>query len=573
MSQQDAGFTDEQTERLRRIERLALVERAALLTFSDAIAAEVEGTVDDVRSASETMQSGAGEVTEALGRVTHHSRELEASAGRMTASSDAVAVATTELTAAVQEVSTRITQAAQRAGEAVQSADRADTVIAALRASADKVGDVVRLIQKIASQTNLLALNATIEAARAGDAGRGFAVVANEVKTLSRQTADATEDITRQVQDIRQAVDRAVQAIDGIRHSIEAVEEYSSAVAASVEQQVATVGEIDRNARAAADETRIVGEAIAAVAKDITDAGLRTKQLATRAGEMGSKVGALKSRLKSVTSEAVKLDTHELNRVPVPLVARLNGTASQCRLIDLSPQEAILESAPDGLQQGARIDLDIPAFGHLQAEIKSLEKDRAILRLTGNATAEAIAAFNGRALAFDQPLIDIVTTAASRVAGLFEDALRTGRITEDALFDEDYAPIAGSNPQQHMTRFVSLTDAVLPDLQEPILTQDPRIVFCAAIDRNGYLPTHNLRYNKPQGPDPVWNAANCRNRRIFGDRTGLMAGRNTQPFVVQSYLRDMGGGNFVLMKDLSAPVRVRGRHWGGFRMGYKPVEA
>lgn len=573
MSRDASGNIDEQAGNLRVIERLALVERAALLTFSDAIAAEVEGTVDDVRAASETMRSGAGEVTEALGRVTHHSRELEASAGRMTASSDAVAVATTELTAAVQEVSSRISQAARRASEAVQSADRADTVITALRASADKVGDVVRLIQKIASQTNLLALNATIEAARAGDAGRGFAVVANEVKTLSRQTADATEDITRQVQDIRQAVDRAVQAIGGIRGAIEAVEEYSSAVAASVEQQVATVGEIDRNARAAADETRLVGEAIAAVAKDISDAGERTEDLASRATEMGSKVGALKSRLKSVTSEAVKVDSHQLTRVPVPLVARLEGNGTQCRLIDLGPQEAILEDGPADLAPGRRIDMDIPAFGRLQAEIRSVEKGRAMLRLIGNATAEAIAAFNGRALAFDQPLIEIVTGAANRVSELFEEALRSGRLTEQALFDENYIPVPGSSPQQHMTQFVALTDAILPALQEPILERDPRIVFCAAIDRNGYLPTHNLRYNKPQGSDPVWNAANCRNRRIFGDRTGLMAGRNTQPFLVQSYLRDMGGNNFVLMKDLSAPVRVRGRHWGGFRMGYKPIEA
>jgi methyl-accepting chemotaxis protein len=99
---------------------------------------------------------------------------------------------------------------------------------------------------------------------------------------------------------------------------------------------------------------------------------------------------------------------------------------------------------------------------------------------------------------------------------------------------------------------------------------DPRIVFCAALDRNGYLPTHNRVYSKPQGDDPVWNAANCRNHRIFNDRTGLGAGRNTRPFLLQTYRRDMGGGNFVLMKDVSAPIVVKGRHWGGFRVGFKP---
>jgi methyl-accepting chemotaxis protein len=120
-----------------------------------------------------------------------------------------------------------------------------------------------------------------------------------------------------------------------------------------------------------------------------------------------------------------------------------------------------------------------------------------------------------------------------------------------------------------MTRFVALTDAKLPPIQEELLSADPRITFCAAVDRNGYLPTHNLIYSRPQGPDPVWNAANCRNRRIFNDRTGLSAGRNQRQFLLQTYRRDMGGGTFVLMKDVSAPISVNGRHWGGFRIGFK----
>lgn len=120
-----------------------------------------------------------------------------------------------------------------------------------------------------------------------------------------------------------------------------------------------------------------------------------------------------------------------------------------------------------------------------------------------------------------------------------------------------------------MAPFTALTDRLLPDVQEPALELDPRIVFCAAVDRNGYLPTHNLKYSHPQGDDPVWNAANCRNRRIFDDRVGLRAGQSKDPFLIQVYRRDMGGGNFALMKDLSAPISVRGRHWGGLRLAYR----
>ena len=170
----------------------------------------------------------------------------------------------------------------------------------------------------------------------------------------------------------------------------------------------------------------------------------------------------------------------------------------------------------------------------------------------------------------DTPVVEICRMKADEIAELFEQAVERGEMSMGDLFDEDYQPVPGSNPQQVLTRFTAFTDRVLPPIQEPVLALNDRITFCAAVDRNGYLPTHNLVYSKPQSDDPVWNAANCRNHRIFGDRTGLGAGRNTRPFLLQTYRRDMGGGNFVLMKDVSAPIMVRGRHWGGFRVGFKP---
>ncbi|QDZ01877.2 methyl-accepting chemotaxis protein [Nitratireductor mangrovi] len=170
----------------------------------------------------------------------------------------------------------------------------------------------------------------------------------------------------------------------------------------------------------------------------------------------------------------------------------------------------------------------------------------------------------------DTPFIRLARDTAAEIAALFEQAVEAGEVGISDLFDENYEPVPGTDPQQVLTRFTTFTDRVLPAIQEPILKFSERVAFCAAVDRNGYLPTHNLVYSKPQGDDPVWNAANCRNHRIFKDRTGLGAGRNTRPFLLQTYRRDMGGGNFVLMKDVSAPIYVKNRHWGGFRIGYKP---
>ncbi len=168
----------------------------------------------------------------------------------------------------------------------------------------------------------------------------------------------------------------------------------------------------------------------------------------------------------------------------------------------------------------------------------------------------------------DTPIIRACVAEAERTARLFEEAVDSGRIAMAQLFDENYRPVEGSDPRQVLTDFTRFTDAVMPQIQEAFLEVDPRVVFCAAVDRNGYLPTHNRKYSQAQSDDPVWNAANCRNRRIFDDRTGLAAGRNTKRFLLQTYRRDMGGGQYQLMKDLSSPIFVKGRHWGGLRVGF-----
>ena len=170
----------------------------------------------------------------------------------------------------------------------------------------------------------------------------------------------------------------------------------------------------------------------------------------------------------------------------------------------------------------------------------------------------------------DTPYIEQVMAVAADVSHLFEEAVRTGRIDMGALFDRDYRAIPGSDPVQYMTRFTEFTDLVLPSIQERVAGSDERIAFCAAVDNNGYLPTHNKKFSMPQRRgDVTWNTANCRNRRIFNDRVGLAAGRSSEPFLLQTYRRDMGGGQFVLMKDISAPVTVNGRHWGGVRLAIK----
>jgi methyl-accepting chemotaxis protein len=160
--------------------------------------------------------------------------------------------------------------------------------------------------------------------------------------------------------------------------------------------------------------------------------------------------------------------------------------------------------------------------------------------------------------------------AGTALTKIFEDAVASGAITTDDMFDTDYVEIPGSNPQQHRTGILDWADRALPPFQEAFRANDPRMVFCVMIDRNGYLPVHNKIYSHPQRPgDVAWNTANCRNRRIFNDAAGLAAGRNLRSYLIQSYARDMGNGKTVMMREIDVPIRVKGRHWGGFRTAYK----
>ncbi len=151
-----------------------------------------------------------------------------------------------------------------------------------------------------------------------------------------------------------------------------------------------------------------------------------------------------------------------------------------------------------------------------------------------------------------------------------EQAIAHGTVSRDAVFDTAYSLLPGTDPVQYSTAYLPVFERLLPPILEKVLASDSTMAFCLAIDRNGYIPVHNRIYSQPQRMgDPVWNAANSRNKRIFDDRAGITAARSMRPFVVQAYARDMGGGKIVMMQEVDAPIRILGRQWGGLRTAYK----
>ena len=169
-------------------------------------------------------------------------------------------------------------------------------------------------------------------------------------------------------------------------------------------------------------------------------------------------------------------------------------------------------------------------------------------------------------------IIQNATYASQKLTELIEAGLAAGQVTMDDLFDRNHEEIPGSNPVQYLAKHSRFMDEIAQPLIEEIIASNDRITFCTPIDDTAYVSTNSLAVSKPQGDDPVWNMANCRHHRYYLDRTCKRAGLNQKPLLLQTYRRDMGGGVFVSMKDVSAPIFIKGRHWGGFRVGYKPGE-
>jgi methyl-accepting chemotaxis protein len=288
-----------ETDRLRSEQeeakkRAEAERRQMMLDLADRFEASVGGVVGAVTSAATELQATAQSLSATAEETSQQSNAVAAASEQMTQNVQTVASATEELSASIREIGNQVTESSRIIGNAVTQAEDTNGKVKALSEAAQKIGDVVTLINEIAAQTNLLALNATIEAARAGEAGKGFAVVASEVKNLATQTAKATEEIAGQVRAIQDATDTSAQAIESIGQTINRVNEISTAIASAVEEQGAATQEISRNVQEASAGTSEVSNNISGVTQASQQTSAGSTQVLGAASELAKNGEKLK---------------------------------------------------------------------------------------------------------------------------------------------------------------------------------------------------------------------------------------------------------------------------------------
>ncbi len=264
----------------------AATRQQAIEAYVSEFESTVRQTLDQLNDASGQMRNTSAGLSTVSRQTNARVQTAEKASGEASLSVESVASASEELNASINDISQQAAHAAGIASRAVNQARQTDGTVQGLAKTASRIGEVVGLINTIASQTNLLALNATIEAARAGEAGRGFAVVASEVKSLASQTAKATEDISEQIADIQKVAGEAIDAIKGIGSIIGEVNEVATAIAAAVQQQGTATQEIARSTQIASQGTRNVSDNITGVKADADAAAAAADDVKRASGKL-----------------------------------------------------------------------------------------------------------------------------------------------------------------------------------------------------------------------------------------------------------------------------------------------
>ncbi|MGM0570184.1 methyl-accepting chemotaxis protein [Marinobacter sp.] len=425
-----------------------------------------------------------------------------------------------------------------------------------LKQRLDRQVSEIRQMADYASQVTETVRESARKAGEASEVARGASRLSGEGRTaLGSALGDIREVYQQSEQNLNliRDLDGKSDRIQGVTSVIEAIAEQTNLLALNAAIEAARAGEQGRGFAVVADEVR---------------------HLAARTTEATTEVASVLADIRESTARilaGVEELAYTVDR-GLESVQSVSGNLEQ-----IGQQADLLESEVDGIAEGDRENernLEQILRGVETLRDEMAESDRGVGDLATQATRlmdlaeQANAAFAANSSAsYHRFFYDQASSAAAAIGKRFEEALRLGELTEAQLFDRNRQPVPNTAPTKYHSGFDAFTDKVLPAFQEPVAASNEALVFAIATAPDGYVPTHNRAFAHEPTGDPQQDLVRSRSKRLFNDRTGARCGSHTDTMLLQTYRRDTG----EIMHDLSVPIFVNGRHWGGFRLGYRPA--
>jgi methyl-accepting chemotaxis protein len=401
------------------------------------------------------------------------------------------------------------------------------------------------------------------------------ALHAGEASELAARASGLSQEGSRMVTAAAVEISHIVESVGNSAQRVRALGERSQAVGQVVETIRQIADQTNLLALNAAIEAARAGESgrgFAVVADEVRKLAERTSRAT---GEIAGTIAAIRAETEEAVS-AIGASADQAGQgaatanAAAELLEKIRAEVEETRERIASIAEATREQAASSqsvVGDVTRIAEDI--HGNHSAAERNVELAERLTRMAGNLKEVGVVFKLGRqgeaALNTHAAMPEVARRAAESVGKAFERALSGGRITPEGLFALDYEVIPNTDPKKFHTSSDRLADDLLPAIQEPVLEGNAAVVYAISADLNGYVPTHNRRFAQPLTGDRAHDLAHNRTKRLFDDAVGKRVGEHELPYLLQTYRRDTG----EIMHDVSAPIYVQGRHWGGFRIGYR----
>jgi len=434
--------------------------------------------------------------------------------------------------------------AAQVSHAADQLKNRLDRQVSETAQMAEYAGQITESVRESAQQAT--------DAATMALQNRQVSVEGRDALTSAINSVRAVHEQSSENLRLIQELNEKSNKIQGVTTTIQSIAEQTNLLALNAAIEAARAGDQGRGFAVVADEVRQLAgrtaQATGEVAETLQEIRSDTSLIVSRIEDLAKSV---ESGLESVESVGERLDQirDQSDRVQqqVARIAEIDQNNEQ----SLQQVSSAIETVRDQITES---DTSVASLAQQAATLMELAEE-----------ANAAFALNSDE-SYHRFFYDQARQGADRIGKLFEKAVRDGQLAESALFDKQRTPIPKTDPQKYSSSFDRFTDQQLPTVQEAVKGAHPSMVFAIAAAPDGYVPTHNRDFAHAPTGDPKVDLVKSRSKRLFNDRTGARCGSHTQNMLLQTYRRDTG----EVMHDLSVPIYVNGKHWGGFRLGYKP---